>query len=220
VTLVELTVTIALLSTVIAIVTGGMITATHMLGTNTLRLDEIGENRVAIEAMTKTLRTAVEPRLLGADSSEAAFIQGDATQVQFYAALSSLMAPSGSGSNRYGPVKMTYTVTGGVLVETYQLPDLHAANDHDYTYCTAATTGCEIRSRALASNLAVGTVFTYYGETQTALAVPLKDKGNLEAVDSIDIVLTSQTGQDESSTVATRVSLVNAGTAPQTDEED
>lgn len=214
-----MTVTASLLAIVVAIVAGAMVTATHLLGENRLRLEEIGENRVAIEAMTKTLRTAVEPRLLGSNSDAAAFIQGDGQKVIFYAALTSLAEPTGTGSNQYGPVRMTYSVTGGDLVETYQLPDLHAATNHDYTYCAAGTTGCTIRSRIIARHIAATSVFTYYGESQDKLSVPLSTD-NLEAVDSIDIVLTSQAGTDEQSTVATRVSLVNAGNAPREDVDE
>ena len=217
VTLVEMTVTVTLLSAVIALVAGGMVTATHLLGQNRLRLDEIAENRLAMEAMTKTIRTAVEPRLLGSNSDAAAFIQGDKRSVIFYAALSSMVEPAGSGANRFGPAKVTYSVTGGNLVETYQLPDLHAATDHDYKYCAAGSTGCQVRSRTLAQHVTGGSVFTYYGESGAELQVPLSPD-SLEAVDSIDIVLTSQTGTDEVSTVVSRVSLVNGGNAPKPDD--
>jgi hypothetical protein len=108
---------------------------------------------------------------------------------------------------------VTYSVTSGELVETYQLPDLHLPSDYDFTYCTPGSTGCEVRSRTLARNITNATVFTYYGQSQGKLAVPLS-AANLESVDSIDIVLTSQTGTDEPSTVVSRVSLVNAGNAP------
>ena len=57
-------------------------------------------------------------------------------------------------------------------------------------------------------------IFTYYGESQSALAVPLSSD-NLEAVDSIDIVVSSQTVEGtDTSTVVSRVSLVNSGTNP------
>ncbi len=214
VTLVELMVTITLTSTVVAVVAGGLVTATKLMGSNSLRLQEVGENQVAIEAMTKTMRTAVEPRLLGAATDAAAFIQGDTRRVAFYAALSSLIEPTGGGMTRYGPVRVTYTLTDGELVETYQLPDEHLATDHDYTYCTAGSTGCDVRRRVLAANLVDAPIFTFYGESGSTLAVPLSAE-NLEAVDSIDIVVTSQTAEGtDSSTVVSRVSLVNSGTNP------
>ena len=216
-TLVELMVTITLTSTVVAVVAGGLVTATQLMGSNSLRLQEVGENQVAIEAMTKTMRTAVEPRLLGAASEAAAFIQGDAKQVAFYAALSSLVEPTGAGMTRYGPVRVSYMLTGDELVETYQLPDPHLPTNRDYTYCTAGSTGCEIRTRVVARNVVNvvdGPIFTYYGESGNTLTVPLST-ANLEAVDSIDIVVTSQTAEgSESSTVVSRVSLVNSGTNP------
>jgi hypothetical protein len=214
VTLVELIVTTFLLSTVVAVVAAGMVAATRTMGSNQLRLEEVGENKVAMEAMTKTLRTAIEPRLLGASSDAAAFIQGDARTVMFYAAQSSLIEPTGNALTRFGPVRVSYTADeDGTLTETYQLPDEHLPSNHNYTYCTPGSTGCEVRTRVLARNLEAGTVFTYYGESQATLAVPLSSDG-LEAVDSIDIVLSSQTGTDEASTVVSRVSLVNAGNAP------
>jgi len=213
-TLVELMVTMTLTSTVIAVVAGGLVTATRLMGSNSLRLQEVSENQVAIEAMTKTLRTAVEPWLLGAATDAAAFIQGDSRRVSFYAALSSLVEPTGAGMTQYGPVRITYTLSGGALTETYQLPDPHLATNHDYTYCTKGTSGCAIRTRVLARNLVDAPMFAYYGESQNTLAVPLSAT-NLEAVDSIDIVVTSQTAQGtESSTVVSRVSLVNSGTNP------
>ena len=212
--LVELMVTISVTSAVVAVVAGGLVTATRMMGSNSLRLQEISENKVAIEAMTKTMRTAVEPRLLGSASDAAAFIQGDAKKVAFYAALSSLVEPTGNTQTRYGPVRVTYSLTGGTITETYQLPDPHMPSDHNYTYCAAGTSGCEVRTRVLARNVQDSTLFTYYGESQAKLAVPLS-AANLEAVDSIDIVVTSQTSPNgESSTVVSRVSLVNSGTNP------
>ncbi len=143
--LIEVMVTVGLTASVMAVVATGMLTATRLMGTNSLRLQEVSANKVAIDAMTKTLRTAVEPRLLGSTSTDSAFIQGDAKSVSFYAALSTLIEPTGSTMTRYGPVRVSYTVTGGKLIETYQLPDLHLPNNHDYTYCTAGTSGCEIR---------------------------------------------------------------------------
>jgi hypothetical protein len=66
----------------------------------------------------------------------------------------------------------------------------------------------------VAHNIVDGPIFTYYGESGNTLAVPLST-ANLEAVDSIDIVVTSQTAEGtESSTVVSRVSLVNSGTNP------
>jgi hypothetical protein len=213
-TLIEVMVTMGLTVTVFAIVATGMTTATRLMGSNSLRLQEVSANKVAIEAMTKTLRTAVEPRLLGSASDAAAFIQGDGKTVSFYAALSTLIEPTGSAMTRYGPVRVSYTVSGTNLVETYQLPDLHLPSNHDYTYCTAGTTGCQIRTRTLAKNIKNTTMFTYYGESQSTLPVPLTADG-LESVDSIDIVVTSQTSaKDESSTVVSRVSLVNSGNNP------
>jgi hypothetical protein len=164
--------------------------------------------------MTKTMRTAVEPRLLGAATDAAAFIQGDARQVAFYAALSPLVEPTGASMTRYGPVRVSYKWTGGQLVETYQLPDAHLPSNRDYTYCTAGSTGCEVRTRVVAHDIVDAPIFTYYGESGNTLAVPLS-AANLEAVDSIDIVVTSQTSAGtDSSTVVSRVSLVNSGTNP------
>lgn len=212
-TLVELTVTVALMSTVMAIVSGGIVMAMRLMGSNSLRLEEIAENRVAIEAMTKTLRTAVQPRLLGSSSEDAAFIQGDNSRVTFYAALSSLVEPTSAELTRSGPVRISYALSGGALTETYQLPDAHLPSDHDFTYCTPGATGCEVRTRVLATHVVDPHLFTYYSESGGTLGVPLSTAG-LEAVDSIDMVLASQTGSDETSTVTSRVSLVNSGSGP------
>ena len=124
-TLIEVIVTMGLTVTVFAVVATGMTTATRLMGSNSLRLQEVSANKVAIEAMTKTVRTAVEPRLLGSTSDAAAFIQGDGKTVSFYAALSTLIEPTGSSMTRYGPVRVSYALSGTNLVETYQLPDAH-----------------------------------------------------------------------------------------------
>jgi hypothetical protein len=217
VSLIEVIVTLGLTSSVIAMATSGLVISQRSLGANASRLDGISQNKVAIEAMGKTIRTAVEPRLLGSPCDTcAAFIQGDNKKVKFFAALSSMIEPVGTAQTSYGPVKVSYTFGAGKLTETEQLPDLHAPSDHNYTYCTPGATGCVVRSRVLAHNIVDAPVFTYYDQSGNVLALPLETSSDrLLAVDSIDVVVASRPSTAaETSTVVTRISLVNSGAEP------
>ena len=213
-TLVELMVTITLTSTVVAVVAGGLVTATQLMGSNSLRLQEVGENQVAIEAMTKTMRTAVEPRLLGAALDATGVHPGRRTGGRLLRGLVVTGRADRSGDDPLRPGAGHLQLTDGELVETYQLPDAHLPSNHDYTYCTAGSTGARSAPGSLPR-----TSWTPRSSPTTARAgtrwrSPCP-RPNLEAVDSIDIVVTSQTAEGtESSTVVSRVSLVNSGTNP------
>lgn len=215
-TLIELMVAMGLMSVVITITTAGLIQTQRLFSSNADRLDGVTQVKVASEAMTKTIRTAVEPRLLG-DPCETclAFIEGDETSMTFKAALSTMRPPVGIEETRYGPAKVTYQLQGTELVETYQLPEPHLPAE-PYTYCTPGNNGCDARVRPIAHDLVPGQIFTYYDAQTNVLPLPLQNSTErLSAVDSIDIVLTVRvSNQVEPSTVVTRVSLVNAGSEP------
>ncbi len=211
-TLVEMLVAISLTTIVIAIATTGMISASRVMGVNSLRLRELSTNKVAIEAMAKTLRTAVEPRDYGdAAAAGTAVISGDATSVNFYAALSSVGSASCTGTTHYGPSQVSYTLVGGVITETTRAPDLHACGTLTFTYaCTPSSADCIYHSRVLARNIVSTSLFTYLASDGSALSVPLLST-RLEAVDSIDIVVVSRVAGAKSTTTATRVSMLNPG---------
>ncbi len=215
-TLIELMVAMGLMSVVVTITTAGLIQSQKLFSSNADRLDGVTQAKVAMEGMTKTIRTAVEPRLLG-DPCETclAFIEGDEDSMTFKAALSTMRPPVGNEVTRYGPAKVTYQLVGTEMQETYQLPEPHTPTAA-YTYCTVGANGCDARVRTLASDLVPGQVFTYYDSGTDALPLPLQNsEERLAAVDSIDIVLTTRVStQVEPSTLVSRVSLVNAGSEP------
>lgn len=215
-TLIEMVIAMSIMSLVVAITTAGLSQAERLFSSNADRLDGVTQSKVAIEAMTKTIRTAVEPRLLGDPCDTClAFIEGDATSMTFKAALSTMRPPSGNEATRYGPAKVTYRLVGSELEETYQLPEVHLPTA-PYTYCSVGAVGCDARVRTLATDLVAGQVFTYYDSSTNSLPLPLQNsQERLAAVDSIDIVLTTQvSNRVEASTLVSRVSLVNAGSEP------
>ena len=66
VTLIEMVVVIAILSGVLAMVMTVIIAAQKNVNGNSARLDQIQQGKVAMESMSKTLRTAVRPSQLNA----------------------------------------------------------------------------------------------------------------------------------------------------------
>ena len=215
-TLIEMVVAMSLMLVVTGITTAGLTQGQRLLGTNAQRLDGVTDAKVAMEAMTKTIGTAVEPRLLGDPCDDClAFIEGDETSMTFKAALSTMRPPTGNEVTRYGPARVTYDLVGTELTETYQLPEPHLPGA-TYDYCTPGVSGCDARVRTIARELAPGQIFTYYDSATNVLPLPLENSTErLSAVDSIDIVLTTQASAHvEPSTLVSRISLVNAGSEP------
>lgn len=79
ITLVELMVTIGLLSIVLGVVTQGFLSVMNATTGGALRLENLGEARLLMDNMTKDLRTAVR---LGSTSSP--FLLADDREVTFY----------------------------------------------------------------------------------------------------------------------------------------
>jgi prepilin-type N-terminal cleavage/methylation domain-containing protein len=231
-TLIEMIVTLSILSGVIAMVTGGLMLAFRTLGGNAARLDGTAQSKTAIESMSRTLRTAIMPSQVNGtctDCDVAAFISGDATSVVFYANVDTDNFIQYSGMNNSVPSKVSYVVDGdGVLTETVRRPDLHApsgpsAYDYQYT-CTPGSTGCEVRQRVLARDLAQdgSPLFTYYDRVGAELPVPLEHEvTRLRAVDGVDILLKVRvTDRVATATTAMRVTLPNAASLHLDDEEE
>lgn len=214
-TLTELVVACMVMGLVMA---GGFLVLTGALRTSQGakdRLTDINSARLAVSAMSRSLRTAVLPSQLDDNTSNvtAAFIQGGPTQVSFYADINNPVTLPVSGTTRYGPSQVTYSVTGGVLTQTVQPPNLHDVNDNNYQYCTPGTPGCVVYTTILARNVDASTakpLFVYYDATGTALGS--LTASNLDDVDSIDVrvgmdsVTTSPMG---TTSFTTRVSLPN-----------
>ena len=215
VTLIEMLVVISILGTVLAIVTEGLIVSQRTLGDNASRLNGLSQTNVAVEAMTRVLRTAILPSQVQATCSGcdvAAFIKGDTRYVEFYANVDNDGILPSSGTTDYGPRRVTYSVDAqGVLTETVQKPNVHAYNDFDYQYCTPGPS-CPVRKRVLARDVEDGTLFTYYDRTGAIIATPLQSAvSRLKAVDSIDLVIRVRpSDRVDSATVTARVTLPNA----------
>ena len=215
VTLIELMVVVGILGTVLAIVTQGLIVAQRSMADNASRLNGLSQTNVAIEDMTKVLRTAILPSQVQATCTlcdVAAFISGDATSVQFYANVDNDgILPAPPATTDLGPRRVTFSVADGELTETVQKPNLHAVTDFNFQYCTPGP-GCPVRRRVLARDVQPGALFTYYDRTGAVIAPPLQSAtSKLKAVDSIDLVLRVQpSSRAGAATVTARVTLPNA----------
>lgn len=167
-----------------------------------------------MESMSKTLRTAVRPSQLNATCigcDQAAFLQGNARSVQFYANIN-------NPANILGPSRVSYTVdNSGVLTETLQAPNAHAATDYNYQYCTPGP-GCTVTSRVLARGVSLTkTMFTYYDASNNTFSTLPLASTDLPRVDSIDIIVNiSSSAQVSATTFTQRVTLPNADAVQQT----
>lgn len=216
VTLIEMLVVVGILGTVLAIVTEGLVVSQRTMNDNSSRLEGLSQTNVAVEGMTRVLRTAILPSQVQATCAGcdvAAFIAGDDRSVQFYANVDNDGILPTVGTTDLGPRRVTYRVdNAGVLTETVQKPNTHAYNDFNYQYCTPGP-GCPVRSRVLARNVQLDQpLFTYYDRAGAQITTPLQsDVSRLKAVDSIDLVVRVQpSDRVNSATVTARVTLPNA----------
>ena len=215
ITMVEMMVVVSILGTVLAIVSQGLIISQKTLNENAGRLQGVSQTNVAVEAMTRVLRTAILPSQVQATCSGcdvAAFIEGDARYVKFYANVDNDGILPTSGTTDYGPRRVTYSVDAqNVLTETIQKPNLHAVNDFDYQYCNPGPS-CPVQTRILTGDVEPGPLFTYYDRTGAVIATPLQSAvSRLKSVDSIDLVIAVRpSDRADSSTVTARVTLPNA----------
>ncbi|MEI2619266.1 MAG: prepilin-type N-terminal cleavage/methylation domain-containing protein [Candidatus Nanopelagicales bacterium] len=216
VTLIEMLVVVSILGTVLAIVTEGLIVSQRTMSQNAYRLDGLSQSNVAMEAVTKVLRTAILPSQLQASfdgtDDEAAFIEGEANRVKFYANIDNDgPAPSSGTMTTYGPRLVQYRLVGGELVEWVQMPNEHAPNDFDYQYCGFENPGCPKRERVLARNvLSDKPLFTYYDRENKELRPPLGDQAR-KSIDSIDVWLQVRpSDRVDAVSVTARVTLPNA----------
>ena len=201
-TIVELTVVMIIL----AFIVGATVTLANGFertnAENTNRQDQLDMARVAVERMSKTLRTAVKPSQLKCEgcTDTDAFVRGEDFAIQFYANLD-------NPDNSVGPSRVTYTIatTGadaGKLIERVQIPDSPDPNPN-YTYCDpdspTATTTC--KSHLHTQQLAVGVqtatgkpVFSYFRETGAAMLTggAALTPDQLEKLLSVEIQLTVQ----------------------------
>ena len=173
-------------------------------------MDQTQQAKVAVDSMTRTLRTAVLPSQLNGPAQPATrrpSSRAPRTRSQFYANIN-------NDSNAIGPSRVSYVVNAnGELVETIQPPNAHAANDYNYTYCTPGP-GCVVSTRVLARGVPTGlAVFTYYDHAGNVMTASTLSSTDLAQVDSIDVVVQVKSAPGvtpPATTMVTRVTLPNA----------
>jgi len=213
-TLAEMVVVVGILSMVLAMVMTTTIAAQKSVSGNSARLDQVQEGKLAIETISRNLRTAVLPTQLSATCTgcdQAAFLTANVRTVQFYANIN-------NPSNITGPSRVTYAVdASGNLTETIQAPNAHAASDFNYQYCTPGA-GCPVVSRVLARGVTTsGAMFVYYDSAGNTLSSLPLVSADLARVDSVDVVVSVQRSpQVRGTTFTQRVTLPNADAAQQT----
>jgi prepilin-type N-terminal cleavage/methylation domain len=212
--LIEMVVVTLILGIVLAMVQQTTIQAQKEVAGNSSRLDQLQQSKVAMESMSKVLRTSVLPTQLDGTCSScatAAFINGDVRSVQFYANIN-------NDSNVIGPSQVSYVVdASGTLTESIHGPNPHAANDYNYQYtCTRPTVGCVVTSRVLARKVDTTQVlFTYYDASGASITPPLSG-ATLKLVDSIDVVIKVKVSKNvQAVTLTERVTLPNADAVEQ-----
>lgn len=214
-TMTEMIVVVMILGIVLAAVQTTLVMTNKSVGQSGQRINQTLQAKTAIDSVTKVLRTAVLPSQLngtGSTSTAAAFIQGTKNSVQFYANIN-------NDANVTGPSQVTYAVgSDGVLSETIQPPNAHAANDYNYQYCTPSAS-CVVKSRVLARGVSTTvTMFTYYTKAGTAIPDATLTAAELASVDSIDVVITVKAAASQtvgSTTLTERVTLPNADSVAQ-----
>lgn len=215
VSLIEMLVVVSILGTIMAMVSQGLVSAQRTMNQNSSRLDGLSQTNLAMEAMTRVLRTAILPSQVQATCAGcdvAAFIEGDNRMVRFYANVDNDGILPSSGTTDLGPRRVSYIISeAGELIETIQKPNLHSVTDFNYQYCTPGAS-CPIHTRILARDVTAGTVFTYYDRSGVVIAPPLQSAvSKLKAVDSIDLMISVQPNDHvNSATVMARVTLPNA----------
>jgi hypothetical protein len=223
VTLVEMSVTSLVLALLMSSLVMMVVASNRIaMGVNE-RLTQTNQATIAMERMTRNLRTAVlQSQLTSAcvltTCTDSAFLLGGPTSVQFYADVD-------NPNNTVGPSRVTYSVTSGVLTETVQKPDSPTPDANGYHYCTPSTT-CVVRSTVLATGVqSTADVFTYYTAAAPTTAMTMSTGGVLSAaqlktVDSIDVTLTVVVpggANVAGATLSQRVALPNADSVIRTD---
>lgn len=223
VTMAELSVTALVLGMLVTVLIT-MVTAGQRISLGVHeRLDQTNQATIAMERVTRNLRTAVLQSQLTTTCTlsvctDAAFLVGSPTSVQFYADVN-------NPKNSVGPSRVTYQVVNGVLSETIQKPDSPTPDASGYHYCTPSAT-CIVRSTVLATGVqTTSPVFSYYTalNPNTAMAMGsggVLTSGQLKLVDSIDVQLTvldAGGANVAGATLLQRVALPNADSVVRTD---
>jgi hypothetical protein len=223
VTLAEMSVTTLILGMLLASVTGMVVSAMRIDQGVQERLNQSNSVTVAMQRLSRNLRTAVlQSQLTSAcvtsACTDSAFLLAGPTSVQFYADVD-------NPGNTIGPSRVTYTVASGTLTETVQKPDSPVPDSTGYHYCTAGSNGCVIRTTVLATGVQTSTaVFAYYTSADPVNAMTMSTGGvlssaQLKTVDSVDVnIQVVQAGGQPvgGATMVERVALPNSDSVVRT----
>lgn len=225
VSLVELLVTTVLFGVISALVTSLTINTLRQTAALGTRMNNVDAARVAMDALSKTLRTAVQPAQLqstcvscsGGVSGATAIKAATASSVQFYS--NSALAT--------GPQKLTYTAQwdaaqgAATLTESKQPAD--AGSAPNFTYCNPGP-ACPVAKRTLVTGLAwplAAPLFTYFDDSAARMSPGPSGltSSQLYAVHSVGITLSvrkTNSYRVGSTTIVNQVSLPNvyAGVLP------
>jgi type II secretory pathway pseudopilin PulG len=225
-TLVELVVAMGLLAVLGSLVCSLVVNTQRQSAAGRIRLADVDQTRVGMNALTRALRTAVQPAqlqsgcssCLGPASSSTALTSAEADRLQLFA----------NFGDAAGPFLVTFAVATNAagmaeLKQTVQRPDTGSAPNFTYTACTEGAAGCKIATRTLVHGLTwplPGAVFGYRDNTAAPLVPSLAANGHTQltpvqllAVDAIDVTLpvhTPNSYHTAPTTAVTRVSLPNA----------
>jgi hypothetical protein len=216
--LVELAVVMLVFSLVIGLVATLYIGTLRTVSQTQARVDETVDGRIGVSAMSRALRTAILPSQLNdtASTEESAFIEAKGDSLAFYANLDHTgRCTTSAGTTQAGltaPVRMTYSIVNGELIETREPPRPWTCGTPQYLYCPE-TAHCET-SKVLARDVVPGQLFTYYDALGTVMPLDQDgrlDQARLEDVDSVDVALTVRSARSSSdgSTYVLRVALPN-----------
>jgi Tfp pilus assembly protein FimT len=209
--LAEMIVTLGLTTLVAGFTFALLMQGVRSTGSSAVRQDNAGQARVAIEAVSRNLRTAVSPiqfqglTCTSGCTATTAVTAADGSSLTFYANINGVEA---------APSRITYALTGSSLVETVQAPVVSATN---YSFC-APGGSCAVRTRTLARGVVTPTaaepLFTYYGDgaPPPPLGTP-PTAAELVHIDAVEILLkvrSSAKWGTPATTVAMRVALPNA----------
>jgi type II secretory pathway pseudopilin PulG len=222
--LIELLVSMVIFGILIALITGLLIKTQNQVSGLKVRIDDVDQARLAVDATTRAIRTAIEPAQLqvscgncsGTVSQSTAFTYASATKAQFF---------TNNGSTTNGPTLVTIatTIINGVnvIMKTTQPPDASSVGmNWTYNACTIGSAGCLIQQLIIARGIPTGlTLFNYYDETPTELVPSAGASLGSFALNSIDSVAVNVTVANSNkftaakpTTIMARVQLPNART--------
>lgn len=233
--LTELMVSMFITSLVIVTTVALTITFQRTNAQNFSRQEQIDTGRAAVEAMSRSVRTAIKPAQLATNCSgctDDAFLAGSGTSMRFYGNLD-------NSGNLVGPTRVTYTLVtsgaeAGQLIEEKQVPDSAVPGATGYTYCNAKAAGASAacKSRLTTRPVAFGVVneagtpiFRYFDQTGAELVPPtggslsVAELARVLAVEMLVTVQADNAVKAPPTTYIQRVLLPNAQAVIRLEEE-